>query len=529
VRQGNLRLSVAVCAALLGACTPYGARPQSPVHGGRDWVEVSSPRFRVLSDLSVEDAQRVALQLEQGVAAIERVAFEHSRAALQRTTVVVFSRASDFHAFMPEQVEGRFYRRLPGDLESERAVVLDGALSSEARIACLHELTHDLFERNFGPAPPWLNEGWAEYYSTIQIERDRVRVGVALPNLTFSEEPLPFVGRSELGTPVFAMPIDRVPAPSQLLSMDRREFYRASLATHPTPEDRLYAAGVYLGAWELVHMLHDGPEPYPSRYAQFLKNVQTDQVRPAWQKAFAGLSDADFDRDFKTYLTQRQIAMFEYRAHPADSVPALKARALSDAEVHVLWARLSARGAKDGLAARRDLDEAVTEASSSAEARYFRGVYWLNQNQLAAAETDLVAAAQLTPTDPRYLLGVLLLRIKQSPEHAPLRTGDPVMLAAAPLTKLASSPLQLRALALVYRGLRQLDIALEYARRAVQLDPIGSPELEAEAQILNDLGRVEEAVAAQRSAVAFLPESEDGAEPLRRLHEYELRARAAQP
>jgi len=103
------------------------------------------------------------------------------------------------------------------------------------------------------------------------------------------------------------------------------------------------------------------------------------------------------------------------------------------------------------------------------------------------------------------------------------------MEAAAPLAKLASSPLQLRALALLYRSLGQLDIALEYAQRAAQLDPIGSPELEAEAQILNDLGRVEEALAVQRSAMAFLPESEDGRETLRRLHEYELRARAARP
>ena len=166
-------------ASLIGGCAAYGSHPNSPAQGGSKWVEVSSPRFRVVSDLPPEEAEGVARELEQGVEAIEQVAFEHARSRLEPTTVIVFQSASDFHAFMPDRVDGRFYRRLPGDLEPSSVLVLYGSLDESSRITCLHELTHDLFDLNFGPAPPWLGEGWAQYFSTIELETDRIRVGAA--------------------------------------------------------------------------------------------------------------------------------------------------------------------------------------------------------------------------------------------------------------------------------------------------------------------------------------------------------------
>jgi len=166
----------------------------------------------------------MAIEFEQALEALDQVAFEHSRKSLEPTTVVVFSSGSDFHAFVPELIEGRSYRKLPGDLEPSRFLLLYGTLSTESRINCLHELTHDLFGRNFGAAPPWLNEGWAQYYSTLEIEPDRLRVGKALPHLTFTTESWPFAARAEDGSDVLAMPIDLVAAPSQLLRLGHREF-----------------------------------------------------------------------------------------------------------------------------------------------------------------------------------------------------------------------------------------------------------------------------------------------------------------
>ena len=521
------RVSAALIATALASCTAYGTRPESPAHGGRAWAEANSQHFRVIADLPADEAAAMALELEQALDAIDQVAFEHARTSLEPTTVVVFSEGSDFHAFAPELIEGRFYRKLPGDLEPSRFMLLHGTLSTESRIACLHELTHDLFERNFGPAPAWLNEGWAQYYSTIQIEPDRLRVGAALPQLTFTAESEPFSARADDGSIVLAMPIESVATPSQLLRLGRDEFYRASAVEHPSDADRMRATSLYLGSWALVHMLHDGPEPYPTRFNRFLQNVRRERVETAWQSAFAGVGSGDFDRDFKHYLALRQLAVFEFGKRNATNAPSIATRELTDAEVHVLWARLSPWEGAQGAAAKRDLDEAVTEAPSSAEAHYFRGLYWAAQHRFDAAADDLLAAARLAPNDPRYLLGILTLRAQQQPPTEHVHAGDPVMQAAEPLGQVARSPLQFQALARVYYDLGDLQQALAYAERGVALAPIDSFNLDAEAQILNALGRTQEAVDHERSAVAFLPEGIAAPQLAKRLSEYEARLQAA--
>jgi len=524
-RLGKLSLGLMVLSAI-GGCAEYGARPASPAQGGRAWLEASSPRFRVVSDLPAAESEAIARELEQGVEAIDQVAFEHARTKLEPTTVVVFSSASDFHAFMPELLEGRFYRNLPGDLEPSPFLVLYGSLDESSRITCLHELTHDLFDRNFGPAPPWLSEGWAQYFSTIQIEPTRIRVGAALPHLTFTQDAQPVMAKADNGTEVLAMPVELVVPPSQLLGMDRGTFYSSAFSHGAGQEERLRATSLYLGAWALVHLLHDGPEPYPTRFKGFLEAARRAPLQAAWAGAFAGLGAEQFDHDFRVYLAKREMATFEFKRRAAESPASVSIRALSDAEVRLYWARLSSGPATEAAAA-RDLDVAVTEAPGSAEARYFRGLHWLHRQRLPAAETDLVEAVRLAPNDPRYLFGVLMLRITQSKATEHVQTGDPIMQAAEPLVAVARSPAQLRVLALVHDDLGQLDRALELAQRAVSLAPIDPSSLDAEAQILNHLGRTKDALDVERAAVAFLPENTAAPEIVERLNELEAAARAS--
>ena len=101
------------------------------------------------------------------------------------------------------------------------------------------------------------------------------------------------------------------------------------------------------------------------------------------------------------------------------------------------------------------------------------------------------------------------------------------MQAAEPLGRVARSPLQFQALARVYYDLGDLQQALAYAERGVALAPIDSFNLDAEAEILNALGRTQEAVDRERSAVAFLPEDTAAPQLTKRLSEYEARLRAA--
>ncbi len=514
-----------ICAA--SGCSSYGVRPHSPAQGGPAWVEVSSAHFRVITDLSSADAQGVAREFENELEAVDQVEFEHPRTATEPTTVVVFSSASDFHAFVPNLVDGEFRRSLPGDLEPARYVLLHGAVTADTRVTCMHEMTHDLFERNFGPAPPWLNEGWAQYYSTIDVGPDKLRVGGALPHLTFTFGGAPFHGRSTDGSYMLAMPVDQVPPPSQLLAMDRKTFYAFSKEQDVEGEGHLKGIAVYMGAWALVHMMHDGPESYRVRYKRFLEKVRDSQVQPAWDSAFAGVSPADFDRDFRTYLSAREVTLYEYPRQHADTQElATTNRVMSDAEVRILWSRLSPKGGPAEVAAQQDLDAAVREAPDSPDGYYYRGLFSLHHQQLANAETDLVKAVQLAPTDPRYLTGVVELRLKQALQKKNGSAG-PIKEALEPLAAVATSAVQFRVVALIYNQLGQHEKALPFAQHATALAPIDSDCLDVEAQVLSSLGRNHEALQSQRAAVAFLPEGAAAPGILKRLKTYEDRERSA--
>ncbi|MES1179180.1 MAG: hypothetical protein ABUL62_33000 [Myxococcales bacterium] len=523
MKRGLSWVALSAFAVALFGCSS-GAIPRSPAQGGNAWLEVTSTHFRIVSDLDAADARRIASELEQGVYAIEHLAFERSRAALSPTTVVVFREEADFHAFAPALAAGTFTRQLAGDLEPAQFMVLYGELTPESRIACLHELTHDLFDRNFGPAPPWLHEGWAEYYSTVEIENGHARVGAGLPHIGFTLESQAFAGRAADGSPLFAIPIDEVTPPSQLLKLDRRAFYAFADARTPSTEAQDRSRALYLGSWAFVHLLRDRDSKFNARYLRFLDIVREEQVSVAWARAFAGVSDADLDHELKRYLARGEIVVYESPLQ-VPRAAAMQTRALGDDEVHVLWGRLASNTEEHAPSADGQFEAATREAPQSAEAHYFRGISALKAHRLAAAEASLLRAAQLAPDDPRYLLAVVLLRAEQRANTKQrVQAGDAVMQAALPLVRVASTAMQFRILAMIYRELPDLPSALAFSQRAVALNPIGSRELDTEATVLSDLGRFDDAVRSERAALAFLPENMEDQEILAHLRSYEEKA-----
>ena len=109
------------------------------------------------------------------------MAFPNTRTTVHHTAVVIFRGRSEVHAFLPELAAGAHYSQLPNDVEPAPVVVVGEGLTTATRVKFYHELTHDLFARNFGWAPPWRNEGWAQYYSTLRVEGDCVCLGVIFP------------------------------------------------------------------------------------------------------------------------------------------------------------------------------------------------------------------------------------------------------------------------------------------------------------------------------------------------------------
>ena len=364
-RIGRARQWVGGCVlAAFGAisCT-YGEPLKAPGEGGPTWLRIESEHFTVVTDLDRGEAESATRELEDGLDAIAQIAFEQPRIAVEPATVVIFRDDHEFHRFQPPLVDAGFLPQTPNDLEGPRLVLAHGKLTRETRDIFFHELTHDLFHLNFGPAPAWLAEGWAQYYGSTRIEGNEILVGEALDHVTFHGGPdyVPFRNRD--GVEFVAIPIAKVPCATDLVHMTYESLYGEGRARHPSAEGALRVLTNYAAVWALVHMLVDGPADYQNRFKTFVQLAKRGSaLEAAFAQAFSDVTPRQFDNDFRLYLARREIGVWRAPYVRPTRPFAPKERYLVDAEVRLLRAQLTPWQGPRAAFAERDLDAAMKEA-----------------------------------------------------------------------------------------------------------------------------------------------------------------------
>jgi Flp pilus assembly protein TadD len=493
---------------------------------------VRTQHFRLFADLERAPALRIAAQLEQDLDALGRAMFTNVLPQNDVTDVVVFAKERDFQHFVPAQVTGLFYRNSRIDPEAPNLVVTSGELDETTRTTLLHELTHDLFARNFGAAPVWLNEGWAEYFSTLRIEAGKVRIGSAPRGVTFTSENEPFLANYR-GQTIVAIPISELTPPSQLLPMRHADFYQFGATRAPEANEPLKQTGRYLGAWAFVHMLRNGEGATAERFSTFLELARTSHVDDAWSRAFNGVDPRALDRELGAYLRKGELAVFTLPYGGKAQRAETKTEELSDSEVHLLWARLFVHHmseSRDAEAhARAELSEALRGEAELAEAYQLRGLLAQHQKRWDEAMRDLEQATALDPKEPRFLYSRLILEFQEresltEDETAALKTKF------ERLTQIAQSPAQLLLAAHYLHLSGQQIAAMSLAERATQLSPTDPAVLDGYASLLEREGKLEDALRVQRSALAYSYEDQDEATYLTaHLRHLEERANARKP
>jgi hypothetical protein len=144
------------------------------------WVEVRSPHFRVVSDAREADARFLASQLERIRSAYQSVLGPETER--EEPLLVLASRdAHGFEALVPERWRKSGRSRWAGlfvEAKSGSALLLRLDLERDLRSRTLyHEYFHYVARRQVGRLPPWLNEGLADYWATIDIRDEEVLVG----------------------------------------------------------------------------------------------------------------------------------------------------------------------------------------------------------------------------------------------------------------------------------------------------------------------------------------------------------------
>lgn len=338
---------------------------KSPAEGGTQWVELRSNHFRLMTDLDADDAEGVVRAFEQGYARLGRVLFGDRAVPDFATQVIAFRSEGEFREFRAPPLSGQYLGQLPNDLEATPTMLIYGGMSPENRILFTHELAHRFNHVALPAIPIWLNEGLAEYYSTVRGDVDRPVVGELDPRYGFAAgsvraDPSHIVYQDEL------LAFENLPRPSALMRFDRRGFYgdRPEGGQAPSFADKEKSKHNYAAAWVLVHMLMNDPAIGGS-FTQALRERSQDR---SLADALGGLQSkgADVDRAFDEYL-RKAIPWREHHEGAAPPVGNVDKRAMSEAEVLVLWARMDAFRGPNAARASELLRRAATVAPDDPE------------------------------------------------------------------------------------------------------------------------------------------------------------------
>lgn len=452
--------------ALAGlALVAVGCAHQAPLFHEptpRQWVELTSRHFVLRTDLSRRQARAALADFEGVYGTLQKVAFSGD-SPRERIDVILFSDELGFKQLAPRGAAGYFMPRQPDDPDPEPTIVIHGRMliagtlveSTQRRFR--HELTHRFLDHRLRWSPPWLEEGLAEYYSTVKVEGHDAIVGT-LPNTKLFRVDIHLISSLVQGLADDRVELSAVPTATQLLSAD-----------YPTFHDPAHELAYYAGAWTFVHMLLNGSYGYTSRFNRFMDMLAAGATPPeAWRECFFGVPLWKLDRDFKRYLLRVEMDAHAVTVTVPKAPKPESTRDMRPDEVHLMMARVRPWDSRENiLAAGRELAAArrLAPDGGSAALHYWSGLYAARWRHFADAERELRAAIALEPTRARHWLA--LASVLEQDEAAPPGALDD---AVAHLQPLASSAEALNFIARWYSQKGQLDAGLALAKRAVAVE-----------------------------------------------------------
>jgi hypothetical protein len=167
-------LSIALLTATLSILPARAGEPQ--------WVEVRSPNFSVITDAGERRGRDVALRFEQMRSAFGTLMTKATVNLAVPLEIVAFRNTKEmrqvaplFHG-KPTQLAGLF------QAGSDRSFIMLDMSVDDPWTTVFHEYAHQLLNGNLQTEfDPWFEEGFAEYFSSIQVDGKEARIG-KIPN-----------------------------------------------------------------------------------------------------------------------------------------------------------------------------------------------------------------------------------------------------------------------------------------------------------------------------------------------------------
>jgi tetratricopeptide (TPR) repeat protein len=356
------------------------------------WTQVRSTHFVVNTDAGGDRGRQLVLRFEQMRAIFGQLILRPQVNIPVPLTIIAFRSSDQMQEHVPifqgkaVDLSGFFVGR-----PDHNFIVLDLSAPDHWTMA-IHEYAHMLLDGNYPATPLWFDEGFADYFSTIDVVRDGVQIGK--PPQGYME----LLGNSQwipLGELLQVQPDSK----TYNLS-DRRSLF-------------------YAECWVVVHYLFDTQKLREAGQYLGLVENQRQPVEQAVQQAF-GMSCQQLEQQVRNYYRSPQavyrtlklpVDVNKQYTYTAEKIAPADAQAmLADLDVHV--DAHQQRGIEI-------LESLLQEHPDNEQALRSLGYAWLQKDNPDRAAQYFERAAKLNAPDPWVHYYSALLRHRSGERLTP--------------------------------------------------------------------------------------------------------------
>ena len=407
----------------------------------QNWIEIKSKNFTVFTDAGDKRGREVALRFEQMREIFGSLMLHDKINPTAPLSILAFkdhkglSQVAPLWKGKPVELAGVYYGG-----EDRHFIALDLSAPSTYMVV-FHEYAHMLLTTNYPPAQVWFDEGFAEYFSTIDVSKKEVKVGL----------PPEYIGQQLAGG---LMPIEK------LFSV-----------THTSKDynEGDHRSQFYAESWLVVHYLYDMKRinQLPQYFNLVLNQKKTvaEAIQEAW-----GMTPKQMDRELYDYLNSRKGIYFILKLPNVGEDVTYGMRKMKDYEADAAIADLHLHSRDYFDKAEGELEAVLAKSPDNADA--YRGLgYWqLRKGDLDKAEEYFRKSAQLGSTDARvhFFVAEAMFRKGERDPDALFQMSESLRLCLKYDPNFAEAyDLQ----GFVFSGMRDYPGAIESIKKAIQLDP----------------------------------------------------------
>ncbi len=354
--------------------------------GEPQWVEVRSPNFSVVTDAGEKRGREVAMRFEQMRAVFGALMTKANVNLPIPLQIVAFRNTKEMRQVAPlfngkpTQVAGLFQGGTDRSF-----IMLDMSVENPWTVV-FHEYAHELMNGNLqGEVDPWFQEGFAEYFSSIEVDSKQARVG--------------------------KVPNDEYVILQQLGTMKIVDLFRVQQNSQTYNESGDHRSTFYAESGMLMHYIYDNQlMPKVAVYFDLEENKHV-RVEDAIQQAF-GMSAPQFDKALRSYVTSER-----YRYYPIPNPANISsgnyaAIPLTTAAGNAVLADIHLHSRDYQERAVSEFQEILKSDPKNGAACRGLGYAYLQKQDFKQAAEYFKRASQLDSKDPRvhYYSALLMVR-----------------------------------------------------------------------------------------------------------------------